>query len=473
MNKAKIMVALDCGNSSFRIVTGQYSEGRIQSEVISQIPNSMVKIGKYYYWDLLHIFNEFKASLKEIVSKKERIDSIGICTWGVDFAFFDKEGHMLSNPLSYRNVIGENQLSKLNGEDEKQMFYETGILCDKINSLYMMAGMKELFPHILSAADKCLMVPDILNYFLTGEMVNEPSELSTTQLMSAKDRQISPTVCEKFGIDQNIFCKIGKHGEKIGNVRKDILEEIGADYDIPVICVPSHDTASAVAAIPAEEENFGFISCGTWSLIGTELKEPICNEEVRKANLTNEVGAFGRITLLKNSAGMFIVNQLKKEYDFICKEKTSWNTISDLAEQCNSTAVIDLNDIAFFNPASMSKAIWNYLTESGQVSGEMRWDVLFRTFYDSLARVYAETIRDIEKVTGNNFKKVYIVGGGAASRILLSLSAHYMNKTIVVCYGESTSMGNLSVQLKYFDKELTLPDIRRIIAESYETKTYT
>ncbi len=135
--------------------------------------------------------------------------------------------------------------------------------------------------------------------------------------------------------------------------------------------------------------------------------------------------------------------------------------------------MIDLNDIAFFNPASMSKAIWNYFTESGQVSGEMRWDVLFRTFYDSLARVYAETIRDIEKVTGNNFKKVYIVGGGAASRILLSLSAHYMNKTIVVCYGESTSMGNLSVQLKYFDKELTLPDIRRIIAESYETKTYT
>ena len=208
---------------------------------------------------------------------------------------------MLSNPLSYRNVIGEEQLSKLDSEDKKQMFYDTGILCDKINSLYMMSGMKEIFPHILSAADKCLMVPDILNYFLTGEMVNEPSELSTTQLMSAKERKISKAVCERFEIDENIFCRIGEHGKAVGRVREDILEEIGVEYNIPVICVPSHDTASAVAAIPALEENFGFISCGTWSLIGTELKEPVCSEEVRKANLTNEVGAFGKITLLKNS----------------------------------------------------------------------------------------------------------------------------------------------------------------------------
>lgn len=473
MNEEKIMVALDCGNSSFRIVTGHYKEGKIQSEVVSQIPNSMVKIGEYYYWDLLHIFHEFKLSLKEIGAKWGKIDSIGICTWGVDFAFFDKEGHMLSNPLSYRNVIGEEQLSRLDGEEKKKMFYETGILCDKINSLYMLAGMKEQFPHIIKGADKLLMVPDILNYFLTGEMVNEPSELSTTQVMSARDRNISETVCKKYQIDKNIFCRIGKHGEKIGNVRKDILEEIGVDYDIPVICVPSHDTASAVAAIPALEDNFGFISCGTWSLIGTELKEPICNEEVRNANLTNEVGAFGRITLLKNSAGMFIINQLKKEYDFLNNKKISWNTISNLAEKCDSNAVIDLNDSAFFNPASMSEAVWKYLLKKGEVSGELRWDVIFRTFYDSLAHIYADTIRDIERVTGNVFEKVYIVGGGAASRVLLSLSARYMKKPIVVCYGESTSMGNLGVQLGYFNKEFTLTDIRRVIADSYKTEIYT
>lgn len=472
MSDVRTMVALDCGNSSFRTVLGQYNDGKIETTVINQIPNSMVKIGDYYYWDLLHIFNEFKASLKEVAKKYEKIDSIGICTWGVDFALFDEKGHMLSNPLSYRNVIGEQVLGKLSEEEKAQMFYDTGILCDKINSLYMLSGMKELFPQIMESAKQCLMVPDILNYFMTGEMVNEPSELSTTQLMDARTRQISEKVCEKFGIDPGLFGPVGKHGEKIGSVRTDILEEIGVDYDIPVICVPSHDTASAVAAIPAAEKQFGFISCGTWSLIGTELDEPVCDEKVIEANLTNEVGAFGKITLLKNSAGMFIVNQLKKEYDFLCGRKVSWDEISTLAEESDSHAVIDLNDTAFFNPVSMSKAIWQYLIETDQVSGELQWGVLFKTFYDSLARCYAVTISDIEKITGETFEKVYIVGGGAASRVLLKLTAEHVGKPIVVCYGESTSMGNLAVQLKYFKPELKLSDIRKIISSSYSTEEF-
>ena len=472
MGEIKTMVALDCGNSSFRIVVGQYKNGKIESTVVNQIPNSMVKIGDYYYWDLLHIFNEFKLSLKEVAAKWDKIDSIGICTWGVDFALFDKKGNMLSNPLSYRNVIGEQELSKLTLEEKRQLFSETGILCDKINSLYMLSGMKDLFPQIVSAADKCLMVPDILNYFMTGEMINEPSELSTTQIMSADTRKINEKVCEKFGICPDLFCEIGKHGEKVGNVRADILEEIGVDYDIPVICVPSHDTASAVAAIPAKEKNFGFISCGTWSLIGTEIEDPICNDEIMEAELTNEVGAFGKITLLKNSAGMFVVNQLKKEYDFINGRKVSWDEISKLAEECDSQAVIDLNDTAFFNPSSMSKAVWKYLVETGQAEGEMQWSVLFKTFYESLAKCYAVTIRNLEKTTGNTFQRIYIVGGGSASRVLLNLTAKYVGKPIVVCYGESTSMGNLAVQLKYFYPELELSGIREIISGSYKTEEF-
>lgn len=472
MSDIKTMVALDCGNSSFRIVLGQYKAGKMESTVIDQIPNSMTKIGEYYYWDMLHIFNEFKASLKKVASTYEKIDSIGICTWGVDFALFDKDGHMVSNPLSYRNVIGEQVLSKLNEEEKTKMFYDTGILCDKINSLYMLSGMKERFPQIMSIADRCLMVPDILNYFMTGEMLNEPSELSTTQLMDARTRTVNKAVCEKFGVDKDLFGQIGEHGKKIGNVKADILEEIGVDYDIPVICVPSHDTASAVAAIPAVKDQFGFISCGTWSLIGTELEEPICNEQVIKANLTNEVGAFGKITLLKNSAGMFIVNQLKKEYDFLRGEKVAWDEISKLAEESDTHAVIDLNAPEFFNPTSMSKAVWKYLLDTDQVSGELQWGVLFKTFYESLACCYAATIKDVENITGKTFEKVYIVGGGAASKVLLRLTAQHVGKAIVVCFGESTSMGNLAVQLKYFKPELELRDIRAIVSSSYKTEEY-
>lgn len=472
MSDIKTMVALDCGNSSFRIVLGQYKDGKIESTVINQVPNGMVKIGDYYYWDMLRIFNEFKASLKEVASKYEKIDSIGICTWGVDFALFDKEGHMVSNPLSYRNVIGAQVLSKLSNEEKVEMFYDTGILCDKINSLYMMSGMKERFSQIMSIADYCLMIPDILNYFMTGKMLNEPSELSTTQLMDAKTRQVNEKVCEKFGINTKLFGPIGVHGTKIGNVKADILEEIGVDYDIPVICVPSHDTAAAVAAIPATEDQFGFVSCGTWSLIGTELDEPVCNEEVMAANLTNEVGAFGKITLLKNSAGMFIVNQLKKEYDSKCGRKVTWDEISKLAEETDIHSVIDLNAPEFFNPTSMSKAVWKYLLDTDQVSGEMQWSVLFKTFYESLACCYAATIADVETITGKEFEKIYIVGGGAASKVLLRFTAQHVGKPIVVCFGESTSMGNLAVQLKYFKPELDLKGIRAIVSSSYKTEEY-
>lgn len=472
MKDRKTMVALDCGNSSFRVVLGQYRDGKIESTVINQFPNEMVRIGDYFYWDFLLIFRQFKESLRKIVKQGKHIDSIGICTWGVDFGLFDKDGNLLSNPLSYRNSIGEEVLSGLEEEQRSRLFYQTGILCDKINSLYMMTGMKRYFPEFVSAADRCLMIPDILNYFMTGVMVNEPSELSTTQLMNAKERTVDKDVCEQFGIPTSWFGEIACHGKKIGMVREDILKEIGADYDIPVVCVPSHDTASAVAAIPAAEDSFGFVSCGTWSLIGTELEEPVCNETVKEAELTNEVGAFGRITLLKNSSGMFIVNRLKKEYDYSRGVKSSWDEITEMAQSCDSSAVIDLNDNAFFNPESMSEAVWEYLVRTKQTKGDLKWPVLFKTFYESLACCYAVTLRDIEQITGKTFEKVYIVGGGASSRVLIDLTAQHTGKPVIVCYGESTAMGNLAVQLKYFDQNLTLEDIRKIISVSYKTEEF-
>ncbi|MBR0086009.1 MAG: rhamnulokinase [Lachnospiraceae bacterium] len=472
MADKKIMVALDCGNTSFRTVVGEYENGKVETTLIDQQPNGMIKIGDYYYWDIMRIFNEFKTSLKNVVKRFKKVDSIGICTWGVDFALFDKGGHMIMNPLCYRNEIGEAKVSALSAEDKEKLFFETGILCDKINSVYMMSGLKEHFPDVMSIADKCLMVPDILNYFLTGEMVNEPSEFSTTQLMDARTRQVSSEVCAKMGVDESLFSRIGEHGKLIGYVRKDILEEVGADYEIPVVCVPSHDTACAVTAIPAGEKDFGFISSGTWSLIGTELSEPVVTREVMEANLTNEVGVFGNITLLKNSIGLFIVNQLKNEYDFECGRKASWDEISDMCDKCDTETVIDLNDLAFFNPVNMAEAVWDYLVKTGQAEVEKSWPVLFKTFYQSLAACYAVTISDIEKATGKTFEKVYIVGGGASSRVLVELTAAFMGKPVVVAFGESTSMGNLALQIKYFEPEKELSDLRAIIAASFETREH-
>jgi len=473
MSDKKIMVALDCGNTSFRTVLGEYENGLIKTQVIRQTPNYMVRIGEYYYWDILYIFNEFKNILKELASSYKRIDSIGVCTWGVDFSYFDENGILLGNPLSYRNTIGEDILSEVSIEERKKLFNQSGILCDKINSVYMMAGIKRSISTIDKMASRCLMIPDILNYFLTGKMINEPSELSTTQLVSARTREISEEICDFFGINPSLFGPIGKHGQVIGNLKKEIAEEIGLAYDIPVICVPSHDTASAVAAIPATEESFGFVSCGTWSLIGTELMEPLITEEVRAASLTNEIGAFNRITLLKNSAGMFIVNHLKKEYDGFLGRKSSWDEIAKMAEDSHSELVMDLNHKDFFNPGVMSKAIWEYLKRTGQVEGAMDWGLIFMAFYRSLALSFADAFEGIERSIGHSLEKIYVVGGGSMSKLLMKLTAGYTGKTIVICYGESTSMGNLMVQLQNFMPDKDLQDLRQIVANSYSTECVT
>lgn len=471
---AKTIVGFDCGNSSYRVVLGKYDGYRIVTEVIDQIPNDMIKVGDYYYWDILRIFSDFKMILKKLVNKGEKIDSIGICTWGVDFALFDRKGNMLNNPLSYRNIFGEVHLSKLTEQDKNEMFQNTGILCDKINSIYLLEGMKEKMPEIYKAADKLLMIPDILNYMLTSKMLNEPSEFSTTQLMNVNSKSVSELVCQRMNISKKLFSNIGKHGELIGYLQNDIKEEIGADYDIPVICVPSHDTAAAVLAVPAMEDNFAFISSGTWALVGTELNKPILSDEIYQSNLTNELGAFDTITLLKNGTGMFIIQRIKKEYEINVKQEITWSDMVELSNNYkgDNIPLINVNNIRFFNPKQMGREIWNYLKETNQVERDFSWSTVVRAVYESMACSYAITINDTQKVTEKKFDCIYIVGGGAKNEVVNQMTANCTGKIVIACFGESTAMGNIAAQLKYFDNSLDLKSIREVVKNSVNTKTY-
>lgn len=470
---AKNIVGLDCGNSSFRVLLGIYDGQTIKTEVIDQIQNDMIRIGDYFYWDMLKIFEGFKVSLRKAVRAVDRIDSIGICTWGVDFAMFDKSGNMLGSPLSYRNEMGEIYLNSLTEGQKSKMFEETGILCDKINSVYRLLAMKKIMPEIYSITDKVLMIPDILNYFMTGIMINEPSELSTTQLMSSKTRKISSEICKELGISEKLFCEIGEHGKRIGLVRKSILEDIGADYEIPVICVPSHDTASAVTAIPAQESEYAFISSGTWSLIGTEVDEPVINDAVRKASLTNEVGAFNKITLLKNSAGMFIIQRIKKEYDAEMNRTSTWDELDTLADLYEGEVpLFDVNNSRFFNPLKMSREIWSYLCDTGQVSGELDWGTIIKAVHESMACCYAITVEQLEKAVSKQFDKIYIVGGGSKNIMVNRLTAERTGKRVIACSKESTALGNIAAQIKFFDNDMDLKRIRKVIKISFPVIEY-
>ncbi|MCT4686889.1 rhamnulokinase [Vallitalea sp.] len=473
MNTIKNIISLDCGNSSYRVVLGKYDGNKITTEVITQESNGMNKVQDYYYWDLHKIFDFFIKSLKEVLKKVNKIDSIGVCTWGVDFALYDKDKNMLSNPLSYRNTIGEKSLNNLSQDEKNKMFYDTGILCDKINSVFMLNGIKEKMPHIFEKADKLLMIPDILNYMLTGVMINEPSELSTTQLLSSITKDISQEVCNKFSIPKELFSEIGVHGYTIGNLLPSIKDKIGIDYDIPVILVPSHDTASAVVAIPSMEDNFAFISSGTWSLIGAELDQPVVTKEVLESNLTNELGAFNKITILKNSAGMFIIQRIKKEYDEITKRDNSWEEINNIADMyIGEVPLININNNRFFNPEHMGNEIHSYLIETNQYKGEFNWSIVIKAVQESMACCYAQTINSLEKVIGKEFKEIFIVGGGSKNIVVNELTAKRTGKKIIACSKESTSLGNIVVQIKYFEKEIALKDMRQIVEKSIVLEKY-
>lgn len=473
MNNKKNMIALDCGNSSYRLVLGKFDGEKISMEVIAQESNDMVKIKDHYYWDILKIYNFLISNLKKTTALVDKIDSIGICTWGVDFALFDEQGNMLNNPLSYRNEIGEVYLEKLTLKDKEDLFLKTGILCNRINSVYLLSAMKEIMPQIYNATDKLLMMPDIINYLLTGVMQNEPSELSTTQLFNSADKKVDIQVCQQLNISPDLFSEIGVHGNKIGDLLPSIKEQLGIDYDIPVVCVPSHDTASAVAAIPAAEDEFIFISSGTWSLIGAELDTPIINKEAMKSELTNEVGAFNKITLLKNSAGMFIIQRIKKEYDEFTGKNNSWESINNLSLNIEEVTLMDVNDVRFFNPKSMVKEILQYLSETGQYDKEViDWGVIVKTVQESMACNYAVTIRNLEEVVGKVFDTVYLAGGGSQNVLINELTAKRTGKRIVTCGKESTCLGNLGVQLNYFDSGRTLKEIREILKNSIEINEY-
>ncbi len=469
----KNIVGFDCGNSSFRITIGRYDGKRINTQVVEQIPNQMIQINGDYYWDILNIYKGLVDGLKKAANLVDKIDSIGLSTWGIDFAMFSKEKVMINNPYSYRNTFGNEVLNAIPESEQNEMFLETGILCDKINSVFMLKALQNKIGSITKAADKLLMIPDILNFFLTGKMINEPSELSTSQMMDSRTKEISSFMCDKFGIKKDLFCSIGHHGELIGLLSKEVKDEIGVDYDIPVICVPSHDTAAAVLAIPAKEDSFAFISSGTWSLIGTEIEKPIVNEETRRAKLTNEVGAFDKITLLKNGAGMFIIQRLKTECEQELGREVSWKEIDEMAaSKADDVPVFLVQDSKYFNPLSMSDEIWNYFKQTEQVTTEKDWVTLFRSFDESMACSYAETIREIEKVTKKSFDSIYMVGGGSRNSLLCQLSANYSGKNLFLGGKESTSLGTILAQIKYFEKEKTILELRNIISTELSEKHY-
>lgn len=470
MSKNLNLVAFDCGNSSIRTMLCHFDGEKVGSEVILQEPNRMEEKEGYFYWDMPYVFEVLKKGLSLAAKKVEKIDSAGICTWGVDFLMLDEKDDFLGKALCYRNTIGAEQMARQQVSEWQEMFYRTGILADKINSIYMIKGMREHFPQIMEKAKKILLVPDIFVYMFTGVKMNEPSELSTTQMLDVRSMTISREQCEYAGISPDLFSEIGVHGKCVGNIKREVLDEMGITYDIPFICVPSHDTACAVMAIPSREEKYLFVSSGTWALIGAQCQEPIVNEKVLKANLTNEVGAFGRTTLLRNSAGMFIIQRLKAEYEAEQGGKISWSDFTALADKWNEEVItFEVNDDRLFNPKIMVKEIQEMIHPGKEC---YVWEEILASTYISMGDSYADVLRTVQECTGDKYAQIYVVGGGSKNAMINQRCADRIQMPVVACDMECSSVGNAVVQISYFCPELSYEKLREIIVDSLEVKVF-
>ncbi len=459
------IVAFDCGNSSVRVVSGLFDGKSVETRVVHQVPNEAININGVFYWDILYIFRELQKGLQKAYLEYGPIESVGISTWGIDFGLLGESGQLLGNPLCYRNTFGQSVLDVLPESEKRRTFKATGIPEHPMNSLYQLLGIRRYLPEYYKNARKMLLIPDLLAYLFTGVIQGEPTIASTTQMMDMREHCYTDDVFEQFDIDSSLFPELTNHGIVYGELKEELADSLKINR-CPFISVPSHDTASAVVSVPAGSEDFLFISSGTWSLIGTELSDPVINDQVYARGFANEGGAFGTITLLKNSAGMHILQNVKRDLEKSGR-KYSWDELVDMATACEShVPIFNPNDPVFFNPHEMSAAIRSY-TGKDLEDGEV-----LASAYLSLACSYKHSIEQIEEITGREYRKVHIIGGGCRNDNLNQYTADLCSKTVVAGPDEATSLGNIGVQLKKNSPDLSLMDIRNILKRSIPVNSF-
>ena len=467
---SKVYLAADFGGGSGRVIAGWLEDGKLTMEEIHRFGNRQVRLGDHVYWDFPALFEDMKAGLKKAASKGYEVESIGVDTWGVDFGLIDRDGQLLGNPVCYRDArtagMTEELFETLNPTEH---YATTGIQVMEINTLAQLLSIKGTAQ--LEAAEHLLFMPDLFSYFLTGKATNEYCIASTSELLDAKRREWSWETIEALGLPKRIFGNIVMPGTVRGELRKDIAEETGLK-DVKVIAVGSHDTASAVAAVPAIEGDgpVAFLSSGTWSLLGIELPEPILTEEARQAEFTNEGGVGGRIRFLQNITGLWILQRLMAEW----KERGEEQTFGELlpaAAQASISSIIPVADAAFTNPPSMEKAISDYCRQSNQPVPQTKGEFV-RCLFQSLAKKYKDAIEGVNGLLPESLKRLHIIGGGSQNGLLNQFTADALGIPVWAGPVEATAMGNILVQAMAAGEVADLAELREVVRRSVTPKVF-
>lgn len=467
---SKVYLAADFGGGSGRVIAGWLEDGKLTMEEIHRFGNRQVRLGDHVYWDFPALFEDMKAGLKKAASKGYEVESIGVDTWGVDFGLIDRDGQLLGNPVCYRDARTAGMTEKLfETLNPTEHYATTGIQVMEINTLAQLLCIKGTAQ--LEAAEHLLFMPDLFSYFLTGKATNEYCIASTSELLDAKRREWSWETIDALGLPKRIFGDIVMPGTVRGELRKDIAEETGLK-DVKVIAVGSHDTASAVAAVPAIEGDgpVAFLSSGTWSLLGIELPEPILTEEARQAEFTNEGGVGGRIRFLQNITGLWILQRLMAEW----KERGEEQTFGELlpaAAQASISSIIPVADAAFTNPPSMEKAISDYCKQSNQPVPQTKGEFV-RCLFQSLAKKYKDAIESVNGLLPESLKRLHIIGGGSQNGLLNQFTADALGIPVWAGPVEATAMGNILVQAMAAGEVADLAELREVVRRSVTPKVF-
>ena len=464
----KYFLAVDIGASSGRHILSHLEDGKIVLEEVFRFENGMQEIDGHKCWDSDLLFSNIKEGMKKCAELGKVPAYMGIDTWGVDYVLVDKAGKRIGNAVGYR----DDRTTEIDREvyqiiPEKDLYARTGIAKQVFNTIYQLAALKKESPEQLEQADTLLMSPDYYNFLLTGKRASEYTIASTGQLVNPETKDWDYELIRMLGFPEKIFTPLQKPGTILGNLSEAVQAEVG--YDCCVVMVPSHDTASAVLAVPSKTSDFAYISSGTWSLLGVELDHAICNEQSREANFTNEGGYDYTVRFLKNIMGLWMIQSVRNEMN----KAYSFAQLCAMAEEVKDfPSRVDVDEHRFFAPDSMIGTIREACSESGQPVPETPGE-LATVVYQSLADCYKKSLSNLEAMTGKTYPAINIIGGGANAEYLNQLTANATGKTVYAGPTEATAIGNIVCQMLACGDFSSVSEARSCIFDSFAVKTFT
>ena len=468
MHRSDYYLAVDIGASSGRHILGHAEDGRIVLEEVYRFDNDLVTRNGHLCWELERLFSEILRGMKRCAELGRIPAAMGIDTWGVDFVLLDEKGRVLGDAVAYRD-------SRTAGMDStaaalilpEELSARTGIQKQIFNTIYQFLALKKERPELLAQATRMLMIPEYFHWRLTGKAVSEYTNATTTQLVNAAEKTWDSDLLERLGLPRKIFGELALPGTEVGELLPEIAAEAG--FSCKVVLPGTHDTASAVLAVPMTAENAVYISSGTWSLIGLERMEPDCSEESRRRNFTNEGGYGGRFRYLKNIMGLWMIQSVRRELK-AAGQAVSFDDLCEMAiKAADFPSRVDVSDECFLAPENMQKAVDGFCARTGQpvpTSIEERMACIYR----SLAAGYRRAVEELEVLTGKPVPCIHIVGGGSKDWYLNELTASETGKTVYAGPAEATALGNILAQMLAAGVFSTVEQARRAVAQSFSVK---